>query len=194
MWNELTVGQYISLLDIEQNQQLNIVEKQQKMLAVVEGKDEAEYDYIKYRQLVEQYNNKLAFLNELPQTKPHDYIVTKNRRYKFSFELSEITTGQYIDINNFSSNLMNMNKIAACFLLPMEGDKYLGYGVIPHDVVADDLLDAKFIEVYGCMVFFSALFKELISDILTSSTIRTEIKEAAMRLWNGGDGFIVQNK
>ncbi len=44
--------------------------------------------------------------------------------------------------------------------LPMLGDKYQGYGVVPHDVVADDLLGAKFIEVYSCMLFFcqSAFF------------------------------------
>lgn len=194
MWNELSVGQYISLLDIEQNQQLNIVEKQQKMLSVIEGKEESEYDNMKYRELVDLYKNKLEFLNQLPETKPHDFIQTKTRKYKFCFELSEIKSGQYIDINTFSSNLLNLNKIAACFFLPMEGEKYLEYGTIPHDVVAEDLLSANFIQVYGCMVFFSALFKELINDMLTYSTIQQETKEAIIRLWNAGDGFIAQNK
>ena len=194
MWNEISLGQYISLLDIEQNQQLNIVEKQQKKLALLEGKDEEEYDYIKYRALVEMYHTKLAFLNEMPQTKPYDYIQTKNRRYKFCFELSEITSGQYIDINTFCNNIIDLNKIAACFFLPMEGDKYMDYGSITHDAVAEDLLDAKFIEVYGCMVFFYQLFKELISDTITSLTITEEAKAVLIRLWKDGDGFIAQNR
>lgn len=194
MWNELSVGQYITLLDIEQNQQLNIVEKQQKQLAVVENKDEEEYDNIKYRELIQKYYDKLSFLNEIPQTKPLDYIETKTRKYKFCFELNEITSGQYIDINTFSGNLMEINKIAACFFLPMEGDKYLEYGTIPHDKVADDLLDAKFIEVYSCMVFFYQLFKELISDTIISSKITKEQKEMLMRLWEDGDGYITQSK
>jgi hypothetical protein len=194
MWNELSVGQFISLYDIEQNQQLNIVEKQQKMLSVLEGKTEEDYDNIKYRELVQQFHSKLSFFNEIPESKPVDYLQTKLRRYKFCFELSEITAGQYIDINNFSSNLMQLNKIAACFFLPMEGDKYMEYGKIPHDIVAEDLLDAKFIEVYGCMVFFYQLFKELISDIITYSTIPVESKEALMRLWKDGDGYIALSK
>lgn len=194
MWNELSVGQFISLYDIEQNQQLNIVEKQQKMLSILEGKAEEEYDNIKYRELVELFHSKLAFFNEIPESKPCDYIQTKTRRYKFCFELTEITAGQYIDINNFSSNLIQLNKIAACFFLPMEGDKYYDYGHIPHDAVAEDLLDAKFIEVYGCMVFFYQLFKELISDIITSSTIKEESKQALIRLWRDGDGFIQLNR
>jgi hypothetical protein len=194
MWNELSVGQFISLYDIEQNQQLNIVEKQQKMLSVIEGVEEEVYDYIKYRDLIQLYKEKIAFFNTIPESKPVDYLQTKLRRYKFCFELTEITAGQYIDITNFGGNLMQLHKIAACFFLPMEGDKYMEYGKIPHDAVADDLLDAKFIEVYGCMVFFYQLFKELISNTIISSTINQETKEALMRLWKDGDGFIVQNK
>jgi hypothetical protein len=194
MWNELTLGQYISLLDIEQNQGLDIVEKQQKKLAIIENKDEEEYDYIKYRLLVQMYHEKLAFLNELPQAPVCDYIETKTRRYKFCFELNEITSGQYIDINTFSNNFINMNKIAACFFLPMEGDKYMPYGMIPHDKVAEDLLDAKFIEVYGCLVFFCRLLKELVNDTIISSTITEQAKQTLIRLWQDGDGFIIQNK
>jgi hypothetical protein len=79
--------------------------------------------------------------------------------------LNEITAGQYIDILAFSGEIMQINKIAACFFLPMEGKRYQPYGKIPHDVVADELLDAKFIEVYGCMLFFCQLFNELISEL-----------------------------
>ena len=76
----------------------------------------------------------------------------------------------------------------------MEGDKYMDYGSITHDAVAEDLLDAKFIEVYGCMVFFYQLFKELISDTITSLTITEEAKAVLIRLWKDGDGFIAQNR
>ena len=49
MWDKLTVGQFITLYDIEMNANLNIIEKQQKMLAVIEGKNERDYDDYKYR-------------------------------------------------------------------------------------------------------------------------------------------------
>ena len=52
MWDKLTVGQFITLYDIEASQNLNIIEKQQKMLAVIEGKNEREYDDYKYRDLI----------------------------------------------------------------------------------------------------------------------------------------------
>jgi len=194
MWDKLTVGQFITLYDIELSEQLNIVEKQQKMLAVVEGKSEEEYDTIKYRQLVQDYATKLEFFNNVPECKPVDYLNVNGKSYKFCFELTEITAGQYIDINHFSGQIMQLNKIAACFFLPMKGDRYMEYGKIPHEVVAEELLDARFVDVYGCMLFFYHLFKELISDTITSSNLTEETRAALLRLWNDGVGFIPQKK
>lgn len=194
MWDKLTVGQFISLYDIELSEQLNVVEKQQKMLAVVEGKSEEEYDTMKYRQLVQDYAAKLEFFNNIPECKPVDYLLVNGKSYKFCFELTEITAGQYIDINHFSGQIMQLNKIAACFFLPMKGDRYMEYGTIPHEVVAEELLDARFVDVYGCMLFFYHLFKELISDTITSSNLTEETRAALLRLWNDGVGFIPQRK
>jgi len=194
MWDKLTVGQFITLSDIEASQNLNIIEKQQKMLAVIEGKNEREYDEYKYRDLIHEYGEKLSFFNNIPESKPVDYLQVGDNRYKFCYELQEITAGQYIDILSFSGEIMQLNKIAACFFLPMEGDKYKGYGVVPHEVVADDLLEANFLQVYGCMLFFCQLFNELISSTITYSIQNKDLAEKAVRLWKGGGGYLVQNK
>ena len=194
MWDSIKVGQFIQMLDIEQNENLNMVEKQQKMLSIIENVPEEVYDYIKYRELVKLYAEKIAFFQTMPEAKPVDFIEVNGKRYKFCFELSEMTSGQYIDTNVLGSDLMQLHKIAACFFLPMEGDKYLDYGTIPHSVVADELLEAKFIEVYGCWLFFYLLYKELIKDIITSSEMKEEVKATLLRLWNVGDGYTAQNK
>ena len=194
MWDKLTVGQFITLYDIEVNANLNIIEKQQKMLAVVEGKDESAYDGYKYRDLMHEYADKLSFFDNMPEAKAVDFLQVGENRYKFCHEISEITAGQYIDILAFSGEIMQLNKIAACFFLPMEGDKYKGYGVVPHDVVADDLLDAKFLDVYGCMLFFCQLFNELIGSTITSSVENKVLAEKAVRLWNAGGGYLALNK
>jgi hypothetical protein len=194
MWDKLTVGQFITLYDIEASQNLNIIEKQQKMLAVIEGKNEREYDDYKYRDLIHEYGEKLSFFNNIPESKPVDFLEVGDNRYKFCYELQEITAGQYIDILSFSGEIMQINKIAACFFLPMEGDKYKGYGVVPHEVVADDLLEANFLQVYGCMLFFCQLFNELISSTITYSIQNKEMAEKAARLWCAGVGSTAQNR
>jgi hypothetical protein len=194
MWDKLTVGQFITLYDIEASQNLNIIEKQQKMLAVIEGKNEREYDDYKYRDLIQEYGEKLSFFNNIPESKPVDFLQVGDNRYKFCYELQEITAGQYIDILSFSGEIMQLNKIAACFFLPMEGDKYKGYGVVPHEVVADDLLEANFLQVYGCMLFFCQLFNELIGSTITYSIQNKEMAEKAVRLWRAGVGSTAQNR
>lgn len=194
MWDKLTVGNFISLYDIEINANLNIIEKQQKMLSIVEGKPESFYDSFKYRDLITEYGEKLSFFENIPETKPVDFLQVGNKRYKFVHELNEITAGQYIDILAFSGEIMQLNKIAACFFLPMEGKRYLPYGKIPHDVVADDLLDAKFLEVYGCMLFFCQLFNELISNTITSSMMNPQLAQKVVDLWQGGGGYTALSK
>ena len=194
MWDKLTVGQFITLYDIEVNANLNIIEKQQKMLAVIEGKNEREYDSYKYRDLIKEYGEKLSFFDNLPETKPVDFLQVGDNRYKFCYEVNEITAGQYIDILAFSGEIMQLNKIAACFFLPMKGKRYQAYGAVPHDVVADDLLGAKFLEVYGCMLFFCQLFNGLISSTITSSIQNKVLAEKAARLWNAGGGYLALNR
>jgi hypothetical protein len=194
MWDKLTVGQFISLYDIEVNTNLNIIEKQQKMLSIVDGKPESYYDSYKYRDLISEYGEKLSFFDNIPQTKPVDFLQVKDKKYKFCHELNEITAGQYIDILAFSGEIMQLNKIAACFFLPMQGKRYLPYGKIPHDVVADDLLEAKFIEVYGCMLFFCQLFSELISNTIISSMVNKELAKKVVDSWQGGAGYLALSK
>jgi len=194
MWDKLTVGQFITLYDIEVNANLNIIEKQQKMLAVIDGKNERDYDDYKYRDLIKEYGEKLSFFDNLPETKPVDFLQVGDNQYKFCYEVNEITAGQYIDILAFSGEIMQLNKIAACFFLPMKGKRYQGYGVVPHDRVADDLLGAKFLEVYGCMLFFCQLFNELISSTITSSIQNKDLAEKAARLWSVGGGYLALNR
>lgn len=194
MWDKLTVGQFISLYDIEVNVNLNIVEKQQKMLAVIEGKDESYYDRFKYRDLLQEYGDKVSFFDKMPDTKPVDFIEVGKNRYKFVHELQELTAGQYIDILAFSGEIMQLNKIAACFFLPMKGKRYQPYGVIPHDIVADDLLNAKFIEVYGCMLFFCQLLNELIGTTIISSMKNQELAKKVVALWQDGAGYTQLSK
>jgi hypothetical protein len=194
MWDKLKVGQFISLYDIEINTNLNIVEKQQKMLSVVTGKDEEYFDNFKYRDLMHLYHDKLSFFESIPETKPVDYLQVGDKRYKFCYEMQEIVAGQFIDIMSFSGEIMQLNKIAACFFLPMKGKKYMPYGKIPHDIVAEEMLEAKFLDVYGCMLFFCQLFNELIGSTITYSMENKELAQKAVDLWQDGGGYTALNK
>lgn len=190
MWDTLTLGQFISLYDVEMNTNFNLIDKQVAMVATLEGKSIESYNKMKYGDLLKIYNEKLSFFNEIPDCKPVDFIVTPKHTYKFCFEINEITAGQYISINIVGNDMVNLNSIAACFMLPMKGKRYMEYGDIPHDLIADDLLNAKFTDIYGCMVFFCPLLEELVLSIVDSSEMEEGVKKSLMHLVRDGVGLV----
>lgn len=192
MWDTLTLGQFISLYDVEMNTNFNLIDKQVAMVATLEGNPIESYNKMKYGDLLKIYNEKLSFFNKIPECKPVDFIETPNHKYKFCFEINEITAGQYISINLVGNDMVNLNSIAACFMLPMKGKRYMEYGDIPHDVVADDLLNAKFTDIYGCMLFFCPLLEELVLSILDSSEMVLPVKKNLIHLIKDGVGLVQQ--
>jgi hypothetical protein len=167
MWENLTLGQYLQMYDIEQSKNINELEKQLRMMCVIENKKEEDYDRMKYLDFLEHLKKVTDELRSIPDFKPVDYITVNGNRYKFVHEIKEITAGQFIDFNHFSNDIMNLHKTAAVFFLGMKGDRVCAYGEIPHDKIAEDLLDAKFSEIQGCLLFFYHL---TINSILTMQT------------------------
>jgi hypothetical protein len=189
MWQDISVRQFIQLYDIELNPNLFLIEKQVKMLSVLEGKDEQHYDTIKYRELLELVSEKTKFYDVLPQAKPVDYLYVNGNKYKFIHEIDEITAGQFIDISHYGNNMMEINMAAACFFRPVVNKKVLKYGAVPHKIISEDLLDAKFIDVYGCLVFFYQLLLEFTSNTLFSSELTKRNRDKIMTLIKDGAGF-----
>lgn len=188
MWDNLTLGQYLTLYDIEQNKNLDLIDKQVKMISAIEQKDESYYDTIKYVDLLEKVRVFSEEFQNPPEFKAVDIIVANGNKYKFVHELDKISAGQFIDVNHFKQDVMNLHKTAACFFLGMKGNRVCAYNEIPHDKVAEDLLDAKFVEVQGCMLFFYLLMQKYIEDTLTFSGVTLNIMPAISRSFGIGAG------
>lgn len=171
LWSKLTLGQYLQMYDIEQSKNLNDLEKQVKMLCLIENKEESDYDHMKYVLFLERVKSVTDELKNVPEFKAVDYIEVNGNRYKFVHEINEITAGQFIDFNHFSGDIMNLNKTAAVFFLGMKGERVCAYGEIPHSKVAEDLLDAKFVDIQGCLLFF---YHVTITYILSMQTYSEE--------------------
>lgn len=189
MWDNISVRDFIQLYDIETNPNLLLIEKQVKMLSVLEGNTEDYYDTIKYREVLERVAEKTAFYDFMPQAKAVDYINVNGNKYKFVHEIDEITAGQFIDISHYGNNMLEINMAAACFFRPVVGKKVLPYGKWPHKKIAEDLLDAKFIDVYGCLVFFYQLLLEFTSSTVFFSNLTKQNKEKLVSLIRDGAGF-----
>jgi hypothetical protein len=189
MWEKLSVRQFIELYDIEKNSNLFLIEKQVKMLSIIEGKDEREYDGIKYGMLLEKLNDKTSFFDNIPETHPVDIIEVNGNKYKFVHEVDQLTAGQFIDISHWGGNLMEIHNAAACFMRSMKGNKILKYGSIPHNKIAEDLLDARFVDIHGCLVFFYLLLTEFTKLTLDSLKLKEENQMMLTNLLRDGVGL-----
>jgi len=194
MWERITLGQYLQMYDIEQSKNINEFEKQLRIMCVIENKKEEDYDHVKYIDFLKHLKEVTDEIGQVPECKPVDYISVNGNRYKFVHELNEITAGQFIDFNHYGNDIMNLNKIAAVFFLGMKGDRVCAYGEIPFEKVAEDLLDAKFIEVQGCMLFFYHVTIESMLNILTSLPEEVRlIKRVMDNSLRFGDGISTLN-
>ena len=186
MWDNLTLRQYLQMYDIEQSQNLNEFEKQIKMMCVIENKKEEDYDNIKYIDFLEHLKNVTEELQKAPDFKAVDYISVNGNRYKFVHEVNEITAGQFIDFNHFCNDIMNLNKTCSSFFLAMKGERVCAYGEVPQSKVAEDLLDAKFIEVQGCLLFFYHLVTQ---SVINMQTYSEEVAKVYKRMLDNSLNF-----
>jgi hypothetical protein len=180
VWEKITVRQYLEMLDIEQNKNIDDFEKQVKLLCVIDNKKETDYDNVKYKDFLERLKVVTDEIRKIPTPKAQNYISVNGNRYKFVHELNELTAGQFIDFNHFAKDIMNYNKTCSVFFLGMKGERVCAYGEIPQDKIAEDFLDAKFIEVHGCMLFFYHLLIESTLRMLYSSEKMVETMKREM--------------
>lgn len=193
-WQRLTLRQYIELCDIHENENLSIIDKQIKILCALEGKSEHDFDSLKYGEFVKLASEKTRFLKNVPQLNAVDEIVVNGKKFKFVHDIFELTAGQFVDINQFRGNVNELNKAAAVFFLPVKGKKVLKYGEEPFEKVAETLLDARFIDVQGCLVFFYQVLINFVADSEIFSRMTDKAKTTAIHSLRVGVGNFGQKK
>jgi hypothetical protein len=92
------------------------------------------------------------------------------------WEVERMPVARYIEAKTFGvGNIIpNLHKVMASCVLPMRKNWYgkwkpLKYDARKHSEYATDLQDAKFTDVYNCVVFFYPLFDKLMESFLPYS-------------------------
>jgi hypothetical protein len=146
-----------------------------------------------------------VYTEQLP-SKTSKYLKINGRRYRFIPDIREIKvggTGRYIETKHFQSSVIqNLHKIGASMIVPQKktwfgwvDDEYLAQN---HDMYAQDVLESPITEVYGMIVFFCKVYKQLIinsKDYLMEVMIQQnmnhlEAEKVVKDLCDYMDGFI----
>lgn len=128
-WNDVTFGEFVQLQQIIQS---NIDESymMSNIVSVLTGRTLQEIENLPlsyYKTLTSQ----LDFLNEKPQRNERKDTYTINgTEYVLKADITEITTGQYLDFTNYTKeNPIDQTRILSCFLIPKGKEYSDGYNI-----------------------------------------------------------------
>ena len=207
MWEKISVWQYQQIYNV-----LNAKDKNDtdldinvRLVAIVNNMTEMQIDSLPLDEYAEM-SKSIAFLNEPINGKPVKFIRISNRRYRINYDVSKMPFARYIESKVFSEDLYgNLHKLAATMVIPQK--KKLGFWVdLPYDAsshqeYANDMLEAKFIDVYHSLVFFYQVYRnwiEVSQDYMVSKMMQTgmtqeKAKEVVQDLCTTLDGNIPPN-
>lgn len=129
----------------------------------------------------------LAHLNNLLNVKPKLITTFKLGDYEFGFipKLEDMTSGEYIDLENYLSDTQTFHKAMAVLFRPIKTkvkDLYTIEEYQSSEVYAEFLQYMPLDVVLGCLVFFSTLTNDCLNGLMDFIHSEVEQSEAAKKL------------
>ncbi len=140
-FEDLTIKQYIDLLEVDKLE-ISEIEKKIKKLAIVLDKKESEVENLPLTAF-----DKIKFLDNIPnQIKFRDKTRIGLKFYKACTDLNEIGVNQLVDFYSLHKNNAPINELLAVIYKPYNPDK--------HKEISEAFLSKKIGEVLGTVFFF----------------------------------------
>ncbi len=198
-WQDINVFQFQQI--VKAREEKDSIERDSKLIAIINGWGEMQVDSL----TVEDYNKeraKLKFLDEDITGKAVNYITINKNRYQCIYDVRKINAARYIESKTFAQELIpNLHKIAASLVHPMKntlfGWRLDKYDAAKHEQYSQDMLEARFVDVYHSVVFFYHVYRnwmEVSKAYLIAEMGRqgiTNPEKAVADLLNIMDGSIV---
>jgi hypothetical protein len=208
MWDKINVWQYQQIYNVynSKDKYLTEIEVNSKLVSIVNDMTEAQVDSLTITQF-NKLKKSILFLTQPIAGKPVKYIsINKTKRYKINYDVSKMPFARYIESKVFSEDLYNnLHKLAATMVMPQK--RILGiwfkqkYDASKHEQYSEDMLTARFIDVYHSLVFFYQVYRnwiEVSQDYMVSKMMQTgmtqeKAKEVVQDLCTTLDGNIPPN-
>lgn len=194
-WNELSVWQYQQIYPIvtKPEKDWTKLDIQTRLVAIVYNLTDAQVDNLSVMQF-NNLRNTLDFVYEEPKGEPVKYAELNGRRYRFVYDVFQIKAARYIESKVFSTDLVgNLHKIAASMVVPQKRTWYGKwvddeYDAAKHSQYAEDMLEAKFVNIYHSIVFFYQVYrnwieisKDYLAKEMMESGLTKEIADQAVQ-------------
>ena len=182
-WNQLSLKKYIKMMkSLEDKKDKKEIEKIVDIVTILSDVPEQDILRLPVKNINQLGLYLTEFLKTLPEDRLNHIIEIKGVEYGFHPKLSDISFGEWVDIDSFITQGANDNlhKIMAVLYRPIIAKKGEKYQIEPYEPCKDReeimLNNLTVGDFYGVSVFFSDLGTELLNHSLVSS-IQT-LKEA----------------
>lgn len=181
-------------------------EKIYKVMGVLLDKTESEINNMTVQDFNRQAKQiSFVFGADIPG-KPEKYFKANGRTYAINYRVDKIRWAQYVEIKSFLQGgcVPNLHKLMASIVVPVK--RFLWFKFPQkndsdmHEVVAEDMLKARFIDLYHSCLFFYQLYKssmEIIKGYLVKElSMKIPMEQAmteATNLMTALDGFMQPN-
>ena len=208
MWEKINVWQYQQIYNAinTKDKDATDLDLEVKLVAIVNNMTEMQIDSLpldEYKEL----SKSIAFLNEPIKGKPVKWIpITNSKRYRINYDVSKMPFARYIESKVFSEDLYgNLHKLAATMVVPEKRKRFYWaeqpYDASKHEEYANDMLTARFIDVYNSLVFFYQVYRnwiEVSKDFMANrlkaaGMMEDKAKEVVQSLCSILDGSIPPN-
>lgn len=120
-WDQVTIEDYMKIYSIIGDENINEVEKEIMILAVLAGVNERDLNTFPLSEIKRLFSM-IGFIHEQPKGDIQDYYFIGGKRYKLVKNPGDMTAGQFIDISTYTKDgdtmIENIHLIAATLLLP----------------------------------------------------------------------------
>lgn len=160
-WKDINVFQYQQIVTAIEKK--DSVERDMILVSIVKNMTENQVSSLPIREF-NKIRHSLSFLSKDVTGKPQKYISINGRRYKCIYDVRNMPSARYIETKYFTGNFIdNLHKLAATMVIPMKktifGWKVKKYDASDHDIYSQDMLEAKFVDVYHSVVFFYHVYR-----------------------------------
>lgn len=160
-WEDITISEYQYIMEIIENPDLSLEAKQNELMSVITDLD---YEEI-LRLPVVSYKKILDNMEFLKKPIPSKYIgktiIINNQKFNVVTKLSDILTGQYLELQYLmkgENDYDNIHKIAALFIIPADS-KYGDFNMTEHQDFLK--LNLDIVTAYAVFFYLSTLSKKL---------------------------------
>lgn len=122
-WEQITIAEHF-LIDEIDNSTCSVIEKRIKILSVLTEMPESNFMDVNSEELANFFDNELSFLKTEPKASLKDYYFINGRKYKLIKEYSQLSAGQFLDIEKYTEDqsiiLDQMHWILSVVLIPVK--------------------------------------------------------------------------